>query len=586
MKAKDYVDAAAGRKALSIKIKNVKVVNVFNDTIETGDIGILDDRIVCIGNLEEHPAATVIDGKGKYALPGFIDVHMHVESSMLTPANFSRVVLENGTTSCCADPHEIANVCGMAGIQAMIDASRELPLHIYYTAPSTIPSAPGYETSGFAVGAEEMEKMLKLGDIRFLGEVMDFNGVANGEEHILSVIDTAAAHNVVLDGHVPVLSGFPLQAFRASGVDSDHCINTPEKLCEDIALGIAAEVQGNNMTPEIVQAMNEAKVNNRIMICTDDVSLTVLLHHGQLNYAVEKAISMGLDPLKAIRFATINAADRMRLYDTGAVAPGRIADIQLVADIRHPKAEMVFSAGKLVVKEGKYCGEHIINSFPDELCHSVHLGHLNESDFAAIIAADEDRNGTAEVNVMQISGNVFATKRVKREMSFKSLGNGKAILDYTGYVKQMTFNRHGGNTSAFGFIEGMGRIHGAVAVTYSHDSHNLSVYGSNDNDMAIAANAVIDVQGGFAAVVDGELKCVVPLPIAGLLTPESPEAMMEASDRFCAACLDMGFETEKNPLHFFTFMPLAVCADIRCTDMGMIDVVNKKHLPLVEKLTY
>ncbi len=583
---KHYVEAAQGRMPLDLKICGAKVVNVFNDTVQKQDIGIVGKRIVCVGDLANHPAIETIDAEGTYALPGFIDSHMHVESSMLTPANFAKVALLNGTTSCAADPHEIGNVLGFTGVQALIDAAAGLPLHIYFYAPSTIPSAPGFEDSGFTVGAEETERFVNNPGIHGLGEIMDFNGVANGEDLILSVVETAARHGAIIDGHVPVLTGWKLQAFRAAGIDSDHCVDNPEKLLEDISLGITAEVQGNNMSPELARVLNEAPVNNRLCICTDDVSLTVLLHNGHLNYAVEKAIAMGLDPLKAIRFATINAADRMRLYDTGAIAPGRIADIQLVPDICHPKPVMVLSEGRVVVRNGRFTAEVKENTFPEELYHSVELSPLREEDFRSLIDIDKECGGTALINMMTITGSVFRTAKVQQELPFSYAGDGKGLLDYTGYVKLMIFNRHGIRQSAFDFIEGMGDISGAVAITYGHDSHNLCVYGSNDRDMAAAANAVIETQGGFSVAQNGKVISLVPLPIAGLLTPEDPDTMLKASDEFCEACRTIGFTSLDNPLHFFTFMPLAVCPEIRCTDKGLIDVVNKTLLPLTEKITY
>ena len=585
MKTKQYVDAARGRTPLDLKIVNAKVVNVFNDSISPGDIGILGKRIVCVGDLSDHPAKEVLDAEGQYALPGFVDSHMHVESSMLTPANFAKVVLTNGTTSCAADPHEIGNVMGFAGVKALIEASKDLPLHIYYYAPSTIPSAPGFEDSGFEVGAKETETFLDMEGIYGLGEVMDFNGVANGEEHILSVVETAKERGTILDGHLPGLTGFPLQAYRASGIDSDHTVNTPDKVLEDLSLGFTCQAHGANLSPELIRVMEEAKVSNRLCLCTDDVSLTTLFHQGHLNYVVEKAISLGLDPLKAIRFATINPADRMRLYDTGAIAPGRMADIQLLSDIRHPKADTVLSEGKVVVRGGRFLGELSPSVFPEEVYQTMKIAPLKEEDFLAEIRIPEDRDGTALVNTIRLTDVVFRTLPGQRELPFTSIGEGKAVLDHTGLTKLAIFNRHGKDQHAFGLVEDLGNVQGAVAITYSHDSHNLSVYGTDDRDMAAAANAVIEAGGGFAAVKDGKVLSLVPLPVAGLLTEEDPETMLAASDAFCEACKKIGFPLD-NPIHFFTFLPLAVSLAIRCTDKGLIDVVHKKVLPLVESVKF
>ena len=580
---KRFVAAAQGKTELDLLITGCEVVNVFTSTIQKQDIGIVEDTIVAVGNLVNYPTKKTIHADGLTALPGFIDTHMHVESSMLTPANFAKVVLQNGTTSCAADPHEIANVLGIEGVKALINAGKDLPLHIYFYAPSTIPSAPGYETSGYQVGAKEMDQFMNTDGIYGLGEVMDFNGVVNGEDLILSVINQAKKYNAILDGHVPLLMDEKLQAFRAVGIDSDHCVNNVEKLLQEQALGFTTEVQGHNLSKEIVEVMNSIENNNRLCICTDDVSLTILLNHGHLNYAVEQAIELGLDPIKAIRFTTINPADRMRLYDTGAIVPGRKADIQLVKDIRHPYPTTVLSRGNIVVEDSKYVGEEIENTFPEFVYHSVELEPLTLEDLCASFENPTSiKEGHVIVNTMKVSGGVFQTSHTTNELPFHTTNN-TSIIDYEGFVKMIIFNRHGIHQHAYSFIEKLGDIHGAVAITYGHDSHNLTLYGSNDEDLLVAANTVIGSQGGFAAVQDGKVLSHVPLPIAGLLSEESPEHLQKEADHFRECCKKMGFDLH-DPLHFFTFMPLAVCPDIRCTDKGLLDVIKKEFIPLIVEI--
>ena len=309
------VQAILGKIPFDLAICNVRVVNVFNNEIKLQDIGIVGDTIAYVGKLaDHHHAIHTVDGEGKYALPGFIDAHMHLESSMMVPANFAKAVIACGTTTVAADPHEIANVMGRKGVQALLDAVRDLPLRALIFAPSTIPSLPGYEDSNYAVNGEEMERLLDLPGIHGLGEVMDFNGVAAGETEILKVIEAGAKRGVILDGHASLLTGDRLQAFRATGIDSDHTTPTAEKLQEELALGFNVQIQEIMLSEAMVQAINRAPLQNRICLVTDDVPLPRLVHDGHLNHVVEKAIELGLEPLTAIRCATINAAFTSSFY--------------------------------------------------------------------------------------------------------------------------------------------------------------------------------------------------------------------------------------------------------------------------------
>lgn len=328
---KDIAEAMLGRRPFDLVIRNVQIVNVFSASIVSGSIGIVNGHIAGVFGPEEAlDSRRSIDGGNAYALPGFVDSHMHLESSMLTPEHFAQVALSCGTTTVCADPHEIANVLGIEGVRGLADACRSLPLRVLLTAPSTVPSAPGLEDSGFDVGPAEMEDLLDIPGVAGLGEVMDFNAVAAGDERMLSVIEAAASRGVFLDGHVSALTGRRLQTFRVMGIDSDHTTPSAEKLREELALGFTVQVQECMLNREIVQAMNDAPVQDRICLVTDDVPLPRLMRQGHLNFVVERAIELGLDPIRAIRYATINPAVRLRLYHTGGIAPGMEADMQLV----------------------------------------------------------------------------------------------------------------------------------------------------------------------------------------------------------------------------------------------------------------
>ena len=577
------VQAVRGKAPFDLLLRNVQIVNVFNSSIAPGCIGIVGEHIVYAGPWESDlQGKRVIDGRGQYALPGFVDSHMHLESSMLTPAHFARVALCRGTTTVAADPHEIGNVMGLEGVRALAQACQDLPLRVHIMAPSTIPSAPGFEDSGYAVGPEEAERLLDLPECHGLGEVMDFNGVADGEAHILSVVESARRRHCILDGHVSLLTGRRLQAFRAVGIDSDHTTNCAEKLREELALGFTVQVQESMLSEEMVQAMNEAPVQDRICLVTDDVPLPRLMRDGHLNHVVEKAVSLGLDPVRAVRFATINAAQRMRLYDVGGIAPGMEADLQLVEDLRRPQPTLVLRAGQPVVEDGRFLPE-LPEAIPESLLdNSLHLAPIKEEDFRIAVPVSAGApGGEGRANLIWQDGVSLRTKRFQAPVTLEAERDGLARVHTEPWLKMAVFNRYGKAQRGLGLVGNMDHVEGAVALTYGHDCHNLTVFGGNDRDMAMAANALRESGGGLCAVRDGKVLSLIPLPLAGLMCDTAPETLLERLEDFLEQCRGMGF-VHANLLTFFTVMPLAVSPEIKCTDRGLLDVANKRFLPLIE----
>lgn len=577
------VQAVRGKVPFDLLIENVRIVNVYNSSIAPGCIGVVGEHIVYVGPLEpDLRGKRVIDGQGRYALPGFVDSHMHLESSMLTPAHFARVALGCGTTTVAADPHEIGNVMGLEGVRALAEACQGLPLRALIMAPSTIPSAPGFEDSGYAVGPEEVERLLDLPGVYGLGEVMDFNGVADGEAHILSVVESARRRHCILDGHASLLTGRRLQAFRAVGIDSDHTTNCADKLREELALGFTVQVQESMLSGEMVRAMNEAPVQDRICLVTDDVPLPRLMRDGHLNHVVEKAVALGLDPVRAVRFATVNAAQRLRLYDVGGIAPGMVADVQLVEDLRHPRPELVLCAGKPVVEGGRFLAQ-MPEEIPERLRdNSLWLDTVTEKDFQITLSVPAGfEGGSGVANLIGQDGASLRTKRVREPVRLEKAGEGLAVACTEPWLKMAVFNRYGKHQRGLGLVGGMDHVEGAVALTYGHDCHNLTVFGGNDRDMAAAANALRETGGGLCAVRDGQVCSLIPLPLAGLMCDTAPEELLERLEVFLGQCGEMGFR-HANLLTFFTVMPLAVSPEIKCTDRGLLDVANKRFLPLVE----
>jgi adenine deaminase len=579
------IQAIRGKRPFDLLIRNVQIINVFNASIAAGSIGLVGDRIAWVGPEEDGMTARrVLDGAGRYALPGFVDAHMHLESSMLLPHYFAKIVLGNGTTTVAADPHEIANVLGLRGVQALRDGCCGLPLRVLLMAPSTVPSAPEFEDSGYFVGAAEAERLLDEPGVYGLGEVMDFNGVADGEEHILSVVDTARQRGCLIDGHASVLTGRRLQAFRAAGIDSDHTVATAEKLHEELALGFSVQVQDCMLHEALVQAMNEAPVQDRICLVTDDVPLPTLMRQGHLNHVVANAVRLGLDPIRAVRYATINPAQRLRLYDVGGIAPGMTADIQLVEDLQNFRPTTVLCSGQIIVDNGTFLTELPAYVPPEDLRHTVRLRPLTAADFAVTCPVPEGfRGGHATANLIHQDGVSFCTTRIQRQVALSAEDHGAARVETGALLKMAVFNRYGKDQHGLALIDGMDGVSGAMALTYGHDAHNLTVYGGNDADMALAANAVLSANGGLCTVQGGQIRTLVPLPIAGLLSEEVPERLLQQQEQLLADCRDMGF-VHARLMSFFTLMPLAVSPEIKCTDHGLLDVVAKRFLPLIEQI--
>lgn len=579
------INAIRGIEDFDLIVRNVRIVNVFNDSVLLGDIGIVGGVIVYVGEMDfQHSAKREIDGEGRFALPGFVDSHMHLESSMLIPAHFAQIALSMGTTCVAADPHEIANVLGYEGVKALMTAAQGLPLRVLMMAPSTIPSSPGFEDSGYDVDAAEMSRLLDLPGVHGLGEVMDFNGVADGEARILSIIERASERGCLMDGHAALLTGRRLQAFKAAGIDSDHTLFTAEKLLEELSLGFTSQVQGAMLSEEMVAAMNEAPLQDRICLVTDDVPLSRLMHNGHLNYVVTRAIELGLEPIRAIRFATINAATRLRQYDIGAIAPGLRADIQLVEDIRKPLPSLVLSGGETVYEQGAAAKEIESAEIPESLRGPMRITPRAVAEFAIECDAPSGAaGGYATINIIGQDGKTFRTKKLQKELPWHVCENGRAVVDTSGYMKMAVFNRYGKNQRGLALIDGMAEFRGAVALTYGHDAHNLSVFGSNDADMTLAANTVIESQGGICTVIDGVVSTLIPLPLAGLMCEIKPTKLLAQIDAFLADCKRMGVAHE-DPQSFFTIMPLAVSPEIKCTDRGLLDVARKAFIPLVESV--
>lgn len=565
-----------GKVQLDLVIENTRLVNVHTCEILDAVIGIKDGYIAYVGfDNEKLDAKDYINAEGRYAIPGIIDAHMHIESTMATPSAFVEGILPHGTTTIIADPHEIANVFGARGIEMMLEASNNLPVKVYMMISSTVPSYEGMETSGASIIAKDVSCLQDNERVLGLGEVMDFWGVVNEDEKITDIVNEARSQGQIIDGHTPIFTGRELQAFVAAGIDSDHTIMDREKIREKLRSGINVQIQGRFITEDLMEYINSLESFSNVLLVTDDVSADILRNKGHLDGNIRKAIKCGLDPIKAIRATTINAAKRMRLYDQGSISAGRIADIVLLDSLEEFEINSVFADGKLVVKEGKVIVDIDKSLFPKEAYDSLKLDMLENTDFD--IKANI-KNGIANINSIVVNNQGSYT--VKEQCDVKII-NGVLDISDSDMYKMAVFERHGvSGTRNIGVIKGIGNLNGAIATTYSHDCHNLVVIGKETSDMALAANTLIEAGGGMCAVQDGKVLSKVLLPIGGILSDKSIDDISHAINDLANNMRNMGI-THKEPIMILSILALAVSPEIKITDLGIVDVLEKRFIELI-----
>lgn len=572
----ELVKAAMGTKRLDLVIKNAELVNVYTGEIINSAIGILDGYIAYVGfENEELDAKEYIDAEGKFAVPGLIDAHMHIESTMATPSAFAAGVLPHGTTAIVADPHEIANVFGAEGVEMMLNASEGLPLKVYMMIPSTVPSYEGMETSGASICAEDIKRLIDHERVLGLGEVMDFWGVVNQNEKITKIIDEVRNRNGIIEGHTPIFKGKELQAFIAAGVDSDHTIMDREKIKEKLRSGMNVQIQGRFITQDLMEYINTLDNFSNVLLVTDDVTADRLSKTGHLDNLIRKAISCGLDPVKAVTAATINAARRMRLYDLGGIGPGRVADILLLNSLEKFEIDTVIADGKITVKNNVVLPKINNSHFPQNAYDSIKMNELSVGDFEI---KTKSNSGFANVNVIVVNEEGSYTVKETCDVEIKE---GALDISSEELYYMAVFERHGVKGSRnIGLIKGIGNFKGAIATTYAHDCHNLVVIGKDRSDMTIAANQLIRSGGGMCAVLNGEILSNVELPIGGILSDKNIDEISAELNSLVSTIKKLGIK-HKEPIMILTILALAVSPEIKVTDLGIVDVLNKKIIDLI-----
>lgn len=554
------IAVAAGREKADLVLKNAKYLNVFSNEFLSGDIAVANGLIAGVG---KYDGKTEIDVSGKLVLPGFIDAHIHLESSMVTPAEFAKAVVAHGTTTVITDPHEITNVMGIDGVEYMIQASQNLPIDVHFMMPSCVP-ATEIDESGAELDCKDIDLYLDNKKVLGLAEMMNYVGVINGDKNVLSKIVTSQAHHKKIDGHAPELSGNDLNAYIAAGVYSDHECSTFENALEKLRKGQFIMIREGTAAHNLKALMPllTQQYYSRCMFATDDKHPSDLLYGGHIDYIVKQALKNGADPIVALKTATHHAARYFLLNNKGAIASGYLADIVVVDNLEDFNVETVFKCGKLVfdgeVKD--FSAPTVDEKLAEKCFDTFHLDSVTPSSF-------------------KVDGKLGLIGLVGGELLTRNLGTADKIDVENDILKIACIERHKGtNHIGVGYVKGYSLKSGAVATSVAHDSHNIITVGCNDDDIAVAVNAIKDSKGGIAVVENGKIKALLELPIAGLMSDEPLTTVNEKLENAKLSAYELGADKSIDPFMTLSFLSLPVIPSLRITTKGVFDAENWKML--------
>ena len=561
LKVKQRIIAvAAGREKADLVLKNAKYLNVFSNEFLCGDIAVANGLIAGVG---KYDGETEIDVSGKLVLPGFIDAHIHLESSMVTPAEFAKAVVAHGTTTVITDPHEITNVMGIDGVEYMIQASQNLPIDVHFMMPSCVP-ATEIDESGAELDCKDIDLYLDNKNVLGLAEMMNYVGVINGDKNVLSKIVTSQVHHKKIDGHAPELSGNDLNAYIAAGVYSDHECSTFENALEKLRKGQFVMIREGTAAHNLKALMPllTQQYYARCMFATDDKHPSDLLYGGHIDYIVKQALKNGADPIVALKTATHHAARYFLLNNKGAIASGYLADIVVVDNLEDFNVETVFKRGKLVfdgeVKD--FSAPTVDEKLAEKCLDTFHLDSVTPSSF-------------------KVEGKLGLIGLVGGELLTRNLGTADKIDVENDILKIACIERHKGtNHIGVGYVKGYSLKSGAVATSVAHDSHNIITVGCNDDDIAVAVNAIRDSKGGIAVVENGKIKALLELPIAGLMSDEPLTTVNEKLENAKSSAYELGADKSIDPFMTLSFLSLPVIPSLRITTKGVFDAENWKML--------
>ena len=569
---REQVAAATGSKKAELVLKNAQIVNVFTQSVETGDIAIEGGYIVGIGNYE---GITEKDLGGAYVCPGFLDGHIHIESSMTSPGEFERAVVPHGTIAVITDPHEIANVAGTAGIRFMMQSAQKLDLDVYFMLPSCVP-ATDLDESGAELLARDLEPFYADEKVLGLAEMMNAFGVTHGDKGCFEKLVQARSLKKAIDGHAPALSGKELNAYVTAGIRSDHECSDFEEAKEKFARGQWIMIRQGTAAKNLkaLMGMFEDPYYQRCLLVTDDKHPGDLIRIGHIDAIIREAVSMGADPIRAIRMGTLNAAAYFGLHDMGAVAPGYKADLAVFDDLRTLNVKLVYKGGKLVAENGKMLHQKEKNTdwsteIKERVFHSFHRVPITVEELQL-----KETTGTHQRVIDMVAHELITKERIEEWKELPGVAPGVDIS--RDIVKLAAIERHK-NTGhvGLGFLGKYGLKKGAVATSIGHDSHNLVIAGVTDEDMVLAGNRVIENGGGLAIALEGKVLADLPLPIGGLMADEPVEVVDEKLEHMKKLSVELGISEDIDAFMTLAFISLPVIPKLRLNTYGVVDV--EKH---------
>ena len=563
------IAVAKGEVPADLLIKNVQVVNVFIGKVFTSNVALAGKYIAGIGNYQT--GKRIIDAQNLYLIPGLMDAHIHLESTLLTPSAFARAVIPHGTTSIFIDPHEIANVLGIKGINYMLKATQNLPLNVFVLAPSCVP-ATNLETSGASITAEQIAKLLQHPRVVGLAEMMNFPGVINADKTVLAKIRATHEAKKIIDGHAPLLRGKMLQAYIGVSIDSDHETTQLDEAIEKLGAGMWLMLRQGTAAKNLLTllpAVNSFTVH-RCLLCCDDKEPTDLQKQGHIDHLIKLAIKAGINPIWAIKMATINCAQRFGIKRLGAIAPGYRADLILVKNLSDFEIETVIKDGEVIFEEGTL-KVSLSPYIQPEVTNTVHLKDISPDDFRIFVQGEK-------VRIIGLLPDQIITKHLIKEA--KKEGDEILADPEQDTIKIAVIERHHATGNmGLGLLSGLGLKRGAIASSVSHDSHNIVVAGVNNQDMYCAVKAIEKMQGGFVLVENEVVKAGLALPIAGLISPLSAQGVGFHMKTLCQEAKNLGISLP-NPFLTLSFVALPVIPELRLTDKGLVDVNQFKFVAL------
>ncbi|HVP22947.1 MAG TPA: adenine deaminase [Conexivisphaerales archaeon] len=569
------VDTAMGRTPADVVVRNARLVNVNTGEIEKGvDVAVRRDRIALVGDARPTigPRTRVIDASGMYLAPGLIDSHMHIESSMLTPAQFARAVLPRGTTTVFVDPHEMGNVLGMEGVRYMLKESLGLPLKVYFTLPSCVPALPRFETAGAKIGPRDIARALKWPHVVALGEMMNYPGVLAADPNVLGEIEATLASGMLVEGHSPGLKGQSLSAYTAAGITSCHESTGKEEALEKLRRGMYLQIREGSAwldLKENIRAVTEEKVDSRhVCLVTDDRDSGSLIRQGHMDHVVRRAIEEGVDPVVAIEMATINGAEHFEMGRyLGSIAPMRSADMLLLPSLEEFKPSLVMADGRVVAQDGRLSISIPQPAIPKEMTDSIHLKRLPVPGDFSVKAGKA--MGTVQVRAIGVTGGSVYTREVIEEVPVRD-GEAKISLSKDLLKVAVVERHHATGRTAVAFTTGFGFEGGAVGSTVAHDSHNLLLVGTDEKEMAFAAERVTEQGGGMLAVRNGKVLGSIRMRVAGLVSDSPVEEVSAQAEGLLEAWRRMGCRMVE-PFMTMSLITLTVLPKLRISDRGLLD---------------